>query len=1156
MNNIRVVHLAITPVAGSPWNTVSALNTHTNVAARLVILNPNSYGQRTFPEDLVWERDRDECLSALAAADVVHMHQWFDPGVWFGPVVGAICAKKICLRQFHSMPELYVGNDPTAIAKLSNDPTPQLVIAQFHERYYPRARVVPNLVPLNDPLLTPVKSSMERRPHIAWSPTSRELAYASRWETKGYPETLHLLQHISRKVPCTIDVIENAPRDDCLRRRADASLVVDELVTGSYHLSGLEGLAQGKPVLGWLDARVQFVLRELTGANTLPWVNTHLEDAENVLLALLADPDLCQAIGAESRVWMERWYSDKVMVQHYVQAYRDLLERPDMFSQGRKDDLAIHWRNVQLPDLVWEARRNRAKSNRALASCSSDVMKNDIVLPQDFRPVFIDNSVINRFVLCLGLSSVLCVGDEPEAMLAALLLRGVDARDSLPDASELAECLIAPPEKGNADLQPVKLAFLSDGWQPETVLCSGQIDALPCKAVQMKLKQFHFLSRKNVVLFVTSSDVDGELRNRAWWEAKCFEAGFRKHPAYYRLNDYESLNKDNWQICIPLEKIPSAALVDYPLASLNEERGLHMDMTRDSGERSDAHIIRYQWACNYIKPGDRVLDAACGLGYGGHVVRHLTAAAKVIGIDGSDFAIDYATKAFPCAEERAEYRVGKLPADLSEFPDGSFEVIISFETLEHVEQPQQLLQEFYRLLTPSGRVVVSVPNDWSDETGEDPNPFHLHVYDWNRLKSELAVHFILENAFAQTASQCKIAEKGGVWERRPRSLKQVTLSEHPPEDCEWWLMTAMKSPLEYTSPYEERVFANIATSGHPSIRYSEFFINPWLMNAMVNLGCRLKNDKALEDVALSAMSISPKSTNDYAAALCVMAYRILDRCFQDSAAAEEIISKIDAVTANPPSGPMGFRWKVSLLFIKAKLLQTLGDLGQAKMTFVECASHDVRCFGIHLATKTTEAWFMAGRLAHAMGDTDEARSCWERGVESGAVLLSVSIDDILVNRSFPNRFNHGDGVREYTLSWDNIARCANGLHLLKQGRQFDYTALDNCFQSEYSTVTRDLFSCRSQLLGRTEKLVETRQILVERTARLEQCNTDLLEITRDLVETRQTLVERTALLEQANKDLLERTEDLMNIRQTLVRRTKKLVYSVVSYTRSSNATNK
>ena len=95
-DKIRVIHLAITPVAGSPWNTVTALKAHSNVDARLIVLNPTAYGSRTFPNDLVWENNRDECLTVLAAADIVHLHQWFEPAAWFGPEVGAICAQKPC----------------------------------------------------------------------------------------------------------------------------------------------------------------------------------------------------------------------------------------------------------------------------------------------------------------------------------------------------------------------------------------------------------------------------------------------------------------------------------------------------------------------------------------------------------------------------------------------------------------------------------------------------------------------------------------------------------------------------------------------------------------------------------------------------------------------------------------------------------------------------------------------------------------------------------------------------------------------------------------------------------------------------------------------------------------------------------------------------
>lgn len=726
----------------------------------------------------------------------------------------------------------------------------------------------------------------------------------------------------------------------------------------------------------------------------------------------------------------------------------------------------------------------------------------------------------DRIAMSCGLAKVLDIGSGEGALVSALLRRGVDALGVDVSSVVVARCHKRIP--GRFTLGSVlALPFHDSAFH--TVVSTDCMEHLAPEDVPRALKEIHRVVGCYVFLRIaTTLDRDNHwhltVGGRAWWEARCFESGFRKHPAYYKINDYESLNEDGREICILLEKIPARALASYPLASLNEERDLHMDMLRDTGERSDAHIVRYQWACNYIKPGDRVLDAACGLGYGSHIIRYLTQAEKVVGIDGSKYAVEYAIQSFTGHTVRNEYRLGMLPDALSSFEDASFDVIVSFETLEHVEDPQSLLREFNRLLSPGGRVIVSVPNDWSDETGKDPNPYHLHVYDWTRLKNELSMHFILDEAFAQTASQCKkMASQGNVWERRARSLHKVRLSEEAPADCEWWLMVAMKSPLAVKQNYTERVFNNIAQTSHPSIHYSEAYHNPWLMYAMVNVSYRLKNGEALEKLASEVMAVSSKSSNDYRAALCVKAYRVLDRCFQDTPAVGEVISQIDVVASNPSEGPMGLRWKVSLLFIKAKLLQALGHLEQAKVTFVECASHDVRPFGVHLATKTTEAWFTAGKIAYAIGDHEEARSCWERGIDSGTILLSVSLDDILINRSFPNRFNHGDGVREYIVSWDNIARCANGLSLLKLGRRLDFAVLENCFQMEYSVVTRDLIECRLQLAARTRDLVETRQILVERTEGLERASRDLVDRTRDLVETRQILVERTERLEQVTK---------------------------------------
>ncbi|MCG3113611.1 MAG: methyltransferase domain-containing protein [Candidatus Manganitrophus sp. SB1] len=737
----------------------------------------------------------------------------------------------------------------------------------------------------------------------------------------------------------------------------------------------------------------------------------------------------------------------------------------------------------------------------------------------------------DQIVMICGFGSILDIGSGEGALVAALLRRGLDAYGLDVSRVVVSRCQKRMP--GRFSLGSVLYIPFRDS-SFHTVVTTDCMEHLTPEDVPKALQEIRRVAGRYVFLkLATIRDRDDHwhltVEKRAWWEARCFEAGFRKHPGYYRINDYESLNQDGWQIVIPLEKTPEKVLISYPLASLNEERGLHMDMLRDSGERSDAHVIRYQWACDYIKPGDRVLDAACGLGYGSHVIQYMTQAEKIVGFDGSEYAVNYATQSFAYENGQVEYLWGILPDALSSYKDGSFDVIVSFETLEHVADPPALLKEFHRLLSPGGRIIVSVPNNWSDETGRDPNPYHLHVYDWTRLQGELASHFVLEEAFAQTASRCKNSHNGNQWETRPRSFRKVAITEQVPADCEWWLMVAMKSPLGTTQDYQERMFHNIAHAGHASIRYAESYQNPWLMHAMVNVGYRLKRVDALEKLASEVMSVSPKNSSDYAAALSVKAYRVLERCFAEALAVREIIGCIDVVVADPPEGPMGLRWQVSLLFVKAKLLQRGGHLERAKATFVKCAGLDVRGFGIHLATKTTEAWFNAGKIAYSLSDKEEARSYWERGVDCGNILLSASLDDILINRSFPNRFNHGDGVREYTVAWDNIARCANGLHLLRRGGELDPAALENCFQTEYSVVTQDLIECRRQLVERTRELVETREILLERTALLEQSSKGVSDLTRELVETRQTLVDRSKMLEEIRNSFRYRIKNKLKI---------------------------
>lgn len=354
--SMRVVHLSNTPVAGSPGNIVAALNRHTDIAARHVVFNASAYGARTFAVDIDWQTQRDEALAAIDAADVIHIHQYFEFESTFGADLPRRFGTRKLIRQYHSAPTLWARNDPGLLARIVSDPVPQLVIAQGPERYYPLARVVPNLVPLYDSRYLPAPEA-DGLPLVVYSPSGRTSAWKTRWETKGAPQTMGLLRKLERKGLCRVQLIVDTPHDACLRIKQRAAIALDECVTGNYHLSGLETLAQGKPTIGHLDVRVQAQLRRLTGAVELPWVDVRLEEAEPVLRALLTDRQLRDEVGAASRRWMERYYDEATLVSLYRRAYFDLFESPGRFGVRRFATPAEQWAAVALPDHSWNERR-------------------------------------------------------------------------------------------------------------------------------------------------------------------------------------------------------------------------------------------------------------------------------------------------------------------------------------------------------------------------------------------------------------------------------------------------------------------------------------------------------------------------------------------------------------------------------------------------------------------------------------------------------------------------------------------------------------------------------------------------------------------------------------------------------------------------------
>ena len=136
----------------------------------------------------------------------------------------------------------------------------------------------------------------------------------------------------------------------------------------------------------------------------------------------------------------------------------------------------------------------------------------------------------------------------------------------------------------------------------------------------------------------------------------------------------------------------------------------------DEGRRR-FHVSRYEFAKKFAL--DKVvLDAACGTGYGSALMADV--ALKVSGIDISQPTVAWAQKVY--GNDRTTFHAGCV--EFTPFEQNTFDLVTSFETLEHTLSPLTALWEFVRVMKSDGMGIFSVPNGW----GLTPN----HFVDFNQ----------------------------------------------------------------------------------------------------------------------------------------------------------------------------------------------------------------------------------------------------------------------------------------------------------------------------------------------------------------------------------------------------------------------------------------
>lgn len=140
----------------------------------------------------------------------------------------------------------------------------------------------------------------------------------------------------------------------------------------------------------------------------------------------------------------------------------------------------------------------------------------------------------------------------------------------------------------------------------------------------------------------------------------------------------------------------------------NHKRNLYATQGT-SVEQSDGVVVkptsRFEYAINHIESSDKVLDIGCGVGVFTRLVKDKHPSCEVWGVDISDKAIEDNKKENPDIKYYQGY-IGML----KDIPENYFDVVFTGETLEHLDEPSELISDAYQALKKGGKLILTTPN--------------------------------------------------------------------------------------------------------------------------------------------------------------------------------------------------------------------------------------------------------------------------------------------------------------------------------------------------------------------------------------------------------------------------------------------------------------
>lgn len=614
-----------------------------------------------------------------------------------------------------------------------------------------------------------------------------------------------------------------------------------------------------------------------------------------------------------------------------------------------------------------------------------------------------------------GLGSYLHIGCGRSTLVFELLKRSADAFGLDTSSEIIAENEMRAPQRF---FQGEIMQYPFDAESFDTIIIGDELLNFQHDQLVVLMSAVKLMAKKNIVLYFTSQAYEkmhqkADLMTRAYWEKLLLNAGLIKHARASLLQPYTDFNRAKIAQITFFEIMQETAFSQYPSAIIQTHVSPYLDPLRQSGQMADNLLSRYSLISQKIRTGDVVLELGCKAGHGVAILATSGKAKRVIGVDADRDIIAYAASVYGQQNAMISFQQSTL-TKLQAFEDHSIDMIVAIDIIDKLENRAELLAEIKRVLKPDGRFMGSIPCMWKDSSGLTHQAKASISYDWKMIEDMFSQDFILEDRWAETSM--------AAYSKVP--VKDVT--SYCPD---WWIFSAFADPrqaanIPYSNPFEQSVAEYLPRH----IDFAKDYNNPWLYRVMVQLGERIADKTVLASFCIDIANQAKVGSADQGAALCVIAYQLLESGSVTIDSLMHLINKINAFDeAYDRQNSHAHRWSISLHYVGARLLLAVGNREEALAAFAACAEMDALQVTPLLATKTISARMYCGLLLASDQQKEAAIEQFKLAIKEAHRVMQNDWFNIIGDMNDPLAF----GLPEAAEVLDIASQCAQALHALK-----------------------------------------------------------------------------------------------------------------------------